>query len=70
MIIEHFFLDLRDTTGIRLYATQNYRPTELGILHLGATEKWVSQIIPQGAKRFNTDYYCHKECLNVNLINN
>lgn len=52
----------KDMSGIRLYATQNYRPEEFGIIYTGAVENWTAQIIPPKAKDFRMDYHCRSSC--------
>jgi hypothetical protein len=60
-----FTLDVRDTSGLKLYVTQNYRPTELGILTVGSALE--SLVLPPKAERFdNTDFVCRKQCMDVN----
>jgi hypothetical protein len=55
----------QDQTGIRFYVTEKYRKSEFGILVVGGDEFWQGITIPPRAARFETDFYCRSNCLDV-----
>jgi len=72
---KHFFLemhfdnpsldkDVTEHTGIRLYATQEYRPIEFGILTVGSTSSFQALTIPPKSQALSIENICRKNFMN------
>ena len=57
-----------DNSGVKLYLTKDYRKTEFGIVTLGANSDWAGLLVPPLADKFDAEYACRKDCLNVLYI--
>ncbi len=76
---KYFFLELHYTnpalvkgaqlrTGFRFYVTQQYRPIEFGVFTVGSFFNWAGLLIPPNANKFQTDYYCRSDCVEVSIF--
>jgi hypothetical protein len=66
--LSYLLKDLREQSGLRLYATRKYRKTELGILYMVNGESWNTVVIPPHSDKFDINYMCHRNCTNVIVL--
>jgi hypothetical protein len=59
--------DIQMRTGFRFHVTQEYRPIEFGIFTIGSFFNWANVLIPPNTNKFQTDYFCISECIDVRI---
>ena len=60
-----FFIDRRDSSGIRFYLSNELRKYDLGYLTLGTAASPLALAIPPKVERFVVDSYCPSEVTRV-----
>jgi hypothetical protein len=50
--------NLKDTAGIKMYVTKNYRPIEFGIATIGADVQTEAAMIPPKSNNLTIEYQC------------
>lgn len=56
--------NVKDTSGVRLYLTKDYRPIEFGVLTVGAESNSLGIVIPPQVQSLSFDFYCRQGCTN------
>lgn len=67
-IIFDFSLDMRDSSGVRFYLSDQLRRYDLGYLFLGTQSTPAALAIPPQVERFNVDSYCPPEATRVCIL--
>ncbi|CAF1008830.1 unnamed protein product [Brachionus calyciflorus] len=73
---KYFFLEIhydnprlkngvKDYSGVRFYATKNYRKNEFGVFTVGAEESAQGIILPPRAESFKLNYACSRDCTDM-----